>query len=248
VNVAGFRVAMVRDNRLVWTSRVVVGRAARQTPIFRDSMTYIELNPTWTVPPTILREDVLPKLKRDPGYLARENISVIDRSGRRIDPQTVNWKAYGRSVPYTLRQEPGPDNSLGRVKLMFPNEHAVYLHDTPAKALFDKPERSFSSGCIRVEDPLALAALVLNDPAWTKASLEAAIATNKTRRINLKQPVPVLLVYLTAVADPDGTTRFFRDVYDRDPALLRALNGAVKIELPVKKVATAPAKVRAASL
>jgi murein L,D-transpeptidase YcbB/YkuD len=248
VNVAGFRVAMVRDNRLLWTSRVVVGRAARQTPIFRDTMTYVELNPTWTVPPTILREDVLPKLKRDPGYLARENISVIDRSGRIVDPRTVNWNAYSRTVPYTLRQGPGPENSLGRVKLMFPNEHSVYLHDTPSKALFDKPERTFSSGCIRVEDPLALAELVLNDPAWSKASLEAAIATGKTRRIGLKQPVPVLLVYLTAMADPDGTPHFFRDVYDRDPALLRALNSPMTIDLPVKKVATAAAGMRGPSL
>jgi murein L,D-transpeptidase YcbB/YkuD len=238
VNVAGFRVGFVRGHELAWSSRVVVGRAARQTPIFGGLMTYIDLNPTWTVPPTILREDILPKLRRDPGYLARENISVIDRNGRTVDPRGIDWKAYGRSIPYSLRQEPGPANSLGRIKLMFPNRYAVYLHDTPAKTLFDKPERDFSSGCIRVDDPLALAALVLDDPQWDRGALEAAIATGKTRRVQLRKPMPVLLVYLAAVADRSGTVRFYRDVYDRDAALLAALDGPVQLRLPATPVAT----------
>lgn len=237
VNVAGFRVAFVREHAVVWSSRVVVGRAARQTPIFGGLMTYLDLNPTWTVPPTILREDILPKLRRDPGYLARENISVIDRNGRTVDPRGIDWAAYGRGIPYTLRQEPGPNNALGRIKLMFPNRYAVYLHDTPAKALFDKPERDFSSGCIRVEDPLALAALVLDDPQWDRKALEAAIATGETRRVRLRSPVPVLLVYLTAVADRSGVTRFYRDVYGRDAALLAALDGPVSLQRPDRQVA-----------
>lgn len=251
VNIAGFRVGYVRDRKLRWDSRVVVGRAARQTPIFRGDMTYIDINPTWTVPPTILREDILPKLRKDPGYLRRENISVIARDGSRVDPASVNWSAYKRGVPYTLRQEPGPQNSLGRIKLMFPNSHSVYLHDTPAKALFAQAERSFSSGCIRVEDPLALAEWVLDDPAWNRAALEAAVATNRTRRVNLKTPVPVLLVYLTATADPSGIARFYRDVYGRDAALLAALDGPVKIEFPALPAAPATAsapKLRGASL
>jgi murein L,D-transpeptidase YcbB/YkuD len=247
VNIAGFRAGFVRDGRLVWNSRVVVGRAARQTPVFRGSMTYVELNPTWTVPPTILREDILPKLHRDPGYLQRETITVIDRSGRVVDPYAVDWKAFSRGVPYTLRQEPGPQNALGRIKLMFPNEHSVYLHDTPSRSLFDKPERTFSSGCIRVEDPLGLAELALDDPDWTRSSLEQAIATDKTRRVPLREPVPVLLVYLTAIADPDGTTRFFRDVYGRDRALLAALDGPVRLVLPPASPARS-AKLGAASL
>ena len=247
VNVAGFRIAFVRDHRLVWNSRVVVGREARQTPIFRGNMTYLELNPTWTVPPTILREDVLPKLKKDPGYLQRENITVLDRSGKVVDPYSVDWKPFRRGVPYTLRQEPGPANALGRIKLMFPNAHSVYLHDTPSKALFGKPERTFSSGCIRVEDPLALAELVMDDPRWNRAALEQGIATGETRRVNLGKPVPVLLVYLTAIADPDGTARFYRDVYGRDATLLRALNGPVRLVLP-KSGAASAAKLGPASL
>ncbi len=232
VNVAGFRVVYVRDDRPLWRSRVVVGRTARQTPIFRGDMTYLELNPTWTVPPTILREDVLPKLKRDPGYLKRENMAVLDRSGKVVDPRTIDWQAYGRSIPYTLRQGPGPDNALGRIKLMFPNPHSVYLHDTPSRGLFEKPERTFSSGCIRVEDPLALAELVMNDPKWDRAAFEQVIAAGETRRINLGKSVPVLMVYLTAVAEMDGAVLFYRDVYGRDPSLLSALNGPVRLVLP----------------
>lgn len=240
VNVAGFRVGYVREHRLAWQSRVVVGRAARQTPIFRGLMTYIELNPTWTVPPTILREDILPKLRHDPDYLRRERITVLDRAGRAVDPASVDWSAYRRGVPYTLRQEPGPANALGRIKLMFPNPHAVYLHDTPARGLFDRPERTFSSGCIRVEDPLALAERVLDDPRWDRAALEAAIATGTTRRVSLPVPVPVLLVYLTGTAEADGTVRFFRDVYGRDPSLLAALDGPVRLVLPARAAAAKP--------
>lgn len=231
VNVAGFTAGFVREQRLVWSSRVVVGRAARQTPVFRGLMTYVETNPTWTIPPTILREDVLPALRRDPDYLRRERITVFDHAGRRIDPSTIDWRA-ARPGSYVLRQEPGPDNALGRIKLMFPNRHSVYLHDTPAKQLFEQPQRSFSSGCIRVEDPLALAELVLDAPHWRRADLEAAIATGETRRIVLERPVPVLVVYLTALADTGGTTWFYRDVYGRDPPLRVALTGPVRIALP----------------
>ncbi|MCC7258429.1 MAG: L,D-transpeptidase family protein [Gammaproteobacteria bacterium] len=234
VNVAGFHVGYVREQRLVWQSRVVVGREARQTPIFRGLMTYVELNPTWTIPPTILREDILPKLRRDPGYLRRERITVLDRAGQVVDPLTVDWSAYRRGVPYTLRQEPGPANALGRIKLMFPNPHAVYLHDTPARELFTRPKRTFSSGCIRVEDPLGLAELVLDDARWDRAALEAGIATGRTQRVSLRTPVPVLLVYLTAVVDPDGVVRFSRDVYGRDPALQAALDGPVRLVFPTR--------------
>lgn len=235
VNIASFQAGVVRGGQLVWSSRVVVGRDARQTPIFRGDMTYLVLNPTWTVPPTILRKDILPKIRKDVGYLRRENIRVLDPGGREVDPATVNWTAHAKGAPYTFRQDPGPANSLGRIKFMFPNEHSVYLHDTPAKQLFEKPERTFSSGCIRVEDPLRLAELVLDDPAWTRAALEEAIATGETRTVRLRRPMPVLLLYWTALADADGTARFFRDVYGRDEALLATLNGPVRVDLPRKR-------------
>jgi murein L,D-transpeptidase YcbB/YkuD len=232
VNTASFEIGLVKGGDLVWRSRVVVGREARQTPIFRGDLQYLVLNPTWTIPPTILRKDILPKVKEDPDYLAREKITVLDRNGRAVDPATVNWRSYSRGIPYTLRQEPGPENSLGRIKFMFPNEHSVYLHDTPARQLFEKPERTFSSGCIRVDDPLQLAELVLDDPQWTRATLEEAIATGKTRTVRLARPMPVLILYWTALAEADGTARFFRDIYGRDARLLAALDGEVRIELP----------------
>jgi murein L,D-transpeptidase YcbB/YkuD len=211
----------------------VVGTQARETPIFKGSMTYLDLNPTWTVPPTILREDLLPKVRRDPGYLRTQDISVIDRNGRVLDPAGINWQAVGSRPPYTFRQGPGPKNALGRIKFMFPNPHAIFLHDTPARGLFEQAERNFSSGCIRVEDPLSLAEIVLGDPArWNRRTLEAAIAEGRTQTLRLPKPWPVLILYWTAELDGEGQVRFLPDRYRRDPALLRALDGDVVIDFP----------------
>lgn len=233
VNVAGFEVIAARDGKPYWRRRAVVGQLARQTPIFKGSMTYIDLNPTWTVPRSILREDILPKVWINPGYLRANNISVLDRRGRIVDPGAIDWAAVGDRPPYTFRQEPGPNNALGRMKFMFPNPHAIYLHDTPSRNLFDKSERLFSSGCIRVEDPMSLAELLLADSGrWNRASLEAALATGQTQTVRLPHPWPVLILYWTAEIDGQGQLRFHRDVYDRDPALLDALNGEVRIEFP----------------
>lgn len=233
VNIAGFRVFFVRNGELAWVSRAMVGKPYRQTPVFRGDIQYMELNPTWTIPPGILRNDILPAVKRDPGYLAKTNISVIDRDGRKVDPATVNWQAYSRGVPYTLRQEPGPDNALGRIKFIFPNRHFVFLHDTPSRGLFDRPERTFSSGCIRVENPFELAELLVEDQEqWDQAALDRVIESRQTRRIHLKDPMPVLILYLTASIDMAGQVRFYRDVYSRDAELLEALDGDVSIELP----------------
>jgi murein L,D-transpeptidase YcbB/YkuD len=163
VNIAGFHLYLVRGGNIAWDTRVVVGRPYRRTPVFKAEMTYLVLNPTWTVPPTILREDILPAQRRDAGYLAGRNIDVIDGGGRSVDPSTIDWRGQ-RTFPYRFVQRPGPTNSLGQVKFMFPNDHAVYLHDTPSRELFERASRPFSSGCIRVEDPLMLARLLL-EPA-----------------------------------------------------------------------------------
>jgi murein L,D-transpeptidase YcbB/YkuD len=227
VNVAGFEVAYFRDDEPVWTSRVIVGRPYRETPIFKSLITYVVFNPTWTIPPTILVKDKLPVIKRDPGYLKRNNIRVIDARGREVDPYAVNWSQYGagRMPPYQLRQDPGEDNALGLVKIMFPNPHMVYLHDTPAKSLFDKDERTFSSGCIRVEKAFELAERVLNEPAqWTQQTMAEVVATKKMRTVNLAKPVPVLILYWTAQPRPDGQVIFRNDVYGRDPPTLAALD------------------------
>jgi murein L,D-transpeptidase YcbB/YkuD len=232
VNVAGAEVFVTRDGRVTWWRRAIVGREARQTPIFKGTMTYLELNPTWTVPPTILREDVLPKVRRDRGYLREHDMRVLTQAGKPVDPGSVDFGA--RPFPYMLRQDPGPKNPLGRIKLMFPNRHNVYLHDTPGRTLFAKAARNFSSGCIRIEDPFELAAIVLRDPGrGTAESLAAEVdADPATRRITLKEPWPVLILYWTATLDAEGRVRFLPDVYRRDPALLAALNGDVRIEFP----------------
>jgi len=227
VDVAGFYVSYFNNDEPVWTSRVVVGRQGRETPIFKSKITYVVLNPTWTIPSGILAKDKLPILQRDAGALKRSNIRVLDAAGREVDPHAVNWHQYSASrlPPYQFRQDPGADNALGRVKIMFPNPHSVYLHDTPSKNLFDEPTRLFSSGCIRVQNALELAERVLGEPArWNQTTLQAAIATGATQTINLPRPLPVLILYWTAQPRPDGQIIFRADVYGRDAATLQALD------------------------
>jgi murein L,D-transpeptidase YcbB/YkuD len=227
VNVAGFEVSYFRDDEPVWTSKVIVGRPYRETPIFKSLITYVVFNPTWTIPPTILVKDKLPVIQRDPGYLDRNGIRVIDSQGRVVDAHSVDWSRYGRGrlPPYQLRQDPGEDNALGRVKIMFPNPYMVYLHDTPSKSLFDRDERTFSSGCIRVEKPFELAERVLGDPArWNPQTIAGVLATGESQTVNLARPIPVLILYWTAQPRPDGQVIFRNDVYGRDPATLAALD------------------------
>ena len=237
VDVAGFRARLVLGGQTAWTSRVVVGRPYRETPEFRATMRYIVLNPSWTVPPTILEEDIVPKLARDPGLLAREHMKVLDLRGNEVDPASVDWAQYaGRTLPYQIVQAPGGGNPLGRLKFMFPNGHDVYLHDTPARELFDKSERAFSSGCIRVEQPLALALLLLDDPRrWSEQTLEEEIASGETRSLFVKRKVPVMLLYWTAVADENGSVEFHPDLYQRDAPVLKGLEAPFRID-PVLKL------------
>jgi len=230
VDIAGFSVTYTRNGEVLWESRAVVGKPFRKSPVFRSRMTYLEVNPTWTVPPTILREDVLPAIQRDPGYLALKNMQVIDYDGRPVDAAGINWQAYtGRNFPYLIRQRPGPDNALGRIKFMFPNKHAVYLHDTPAKALFERTTRAFSSGCIRIENPYALAELLLEgDPDWDRRRILEAVDALQTRRIPLREPVSVILLYWTVTPTPSGEVIFKPDIYERDSAIIRGLNAGFR--------------------
>jgi murein L,D-transpeptidase YcbB/YkuD len=226
VDIAGFGAQLWLDGRLAWSSRVVVGRPYRTTPVFRARMKYLVLNPEWNVPPTILREDVLPKVVNDPGYLAKHDMRVLDRAGRPLDAAAIDWSQYRgepRAFPHQIVQAPGRENPLGRVKFMFPNEHSVYLHDTPARALFDKSVRAFSSGCIRIEKPLELALLLLDDRArWSEEKLREAIGTGRTQTVPVARTVPVLLLYFTASV-ADGELHFRPDLYGRDRAVLAAL-------------------------
>jgi L,D-transpeptidase YcbB len=231
VDVAGFEVDYSRDRSLIWKSKIQVGKPYRQTPIFKSKIDLVVFNPTWTVPPGIFANDILPAVKRDPSYLQKKGLNVIDGSGRKVDPSTIDWsKTTAGNFRYMLRQEPGPDNALGRSKFMFPNPYSVYLHDTPHRALFEKEERAFSSGCMRVEKPLELARLLLNDDQkWNVRAIDEVLDTVETRTIRLAQPVPVLIMYWTIDLSVEGRVGFKRDPYKRDPRLAKALDAPFRV-------------------
>jgi len=222
VDIAGYKVSYYRDGQRLWRSRVQVGKPFRSTPIFQAQITYITFNPTWTVPPTILAKDILPKIRKDSGYLAANRIRVLNAKGEVISASSVDWRSP-RGI--MLRQDSGPDNSLGRVVIRFPNPYAVYLHDTPHKDLFSSEQRATSSGCIRVENPLQLVQLLFNDPVkWSATAIAAKLQTTATENVTLPTKVPLLLAYWTVDLTDDGRVTFKTDVYGHDAALLKALD------------------------
>ncbi len=231
VDIAGFGMRFIRDRKTIWQTRAQVGKPYRQTPIFKSAIDHVVLNPTWTVPPTILEKDILPAVRRDRGYLAKRGLEVIDRNGRPIPTSSIDFSRYsGRSFPYMIRQAAGDDNALGQVKIMFPNPYLVYLHDTPSKSLFEADQRAFSSGCIRTERPFELVELLLADPArWNRGAIDAAVATRVTRTVRLPKPVPVLILYWTVDRDDDGSIMFKPDPYQRDARELAALDRAFEV-------------------
>ncbi len=230
VNISGFHLYVIKDGVPVWNTRVVVGKTFRQTPMFKSTMRTVVLNPTWTVPPTILKQDLLPKIAKDPSYLASHNMQVVDGSGAAVDPSGIDWHDARRRFPYNLVQGPGPDNALGQVKFLFPNEHSIYLHDTPHREGFERADRAASSGCIRVEHPMELAYYLLADAKdWPRERIDDVLAAGKTQNIILERKMPVVIMYWTAQLDRDGTMHFFPDLYNRDPALLRALGSEKRV-------------------
>lgn len=232
VNIAGFRVYLMRDRKIAWESKVQVGTTYHQSPVFRDEMKYVDFNPTWTVPYSIASKEMLPKIKSDPDYFKKRDFDVKDRGGNLIDPETVDWsKVSRRNFTYTLVQRPGPSNALGRVKFMFPNKHAVYLHDTPSKYLFGQAERAFSHGCIRVEHPFEFAEMLLG-PDWNQDKIKAVLDSKETKTVLLPKRLPVLLMYWTAIVREDGVVLFYNDVYERDQKIADALDEPFRIELP----------------
>ena len=223
-DIAGFNVSYFRDGSLIWESRAQVGKPYRRTPVFRSQISYLEINPTWTIPPTILKNDILPRVKKDPEYLRKKNMRVLTFSGEPVDESRIDWSQYpGKSFPYMIRQGPGPQNALGRIKFMFPNKHLVYLHDTPSKSLFGRTARAFSSGCIRVENPFRFGELLLNAPEWDQGKIQAVVEGGKTTRVSLKQPVTVILLYWTVSTDEAGNVIFRNDIYNRDAPVLAGL-------------------------
>ncbi|MGB7205224.1 MAG: L,D-transpeptidase family protein [Anderseniella sp.] len=222
VNLADQELKVVDNGKTIHTARVVVGKTFHKTPVFTENMTYLVINPYWNVPSSIANAEYLPKLKKDAGYLQRQGIRVLDKSGKEVNPFSVNWSGMSR-VPYSLRQDTGEKNALGRIKFMFPNKYNVYIHDTPAKNLFQKDLRVFSHGCMRVQDPAKLAEVILRGQGWTLDKINNQIASNERRIVKLKQSIPVYVTYLTAFANKDGSVNFRRDVYGRDEILAEQL-------------------------
>jgi murein L,D-transpeptidase YcbB/YkuD len=226
VNVPDARLHVVVDGRPVLTSRVVVGDLRHPTPVVQAWVDAIVLHPRWNVPTSIAVEEVLPRLRENRRYLAENDIVVLER--RESDPfgLAIDWAAIPADrFPFRLQQQPGPDNPLGRIKLDIPNRFDVYLHDTPTRALFARPVRTASHGCIRVERADDLAVHVLEDEAqgWTRRRLDDALDAGETQRISLTRPLPVYILYWTAFVEPDGSVQFRADVYGRDRRLAAAL-------------------------
>lgn len=226
VNIAGYYVKVVRGGDVVWQTRAIVGKPYRKTPVFTAQMTYLVINPTWTVPPTILKKDILPKVKEDPNYLTERNFHLVNADGQLVDPNKLDWNGLSSNgFPYQVVQGPGPNNALGLVKFMFPNEHFVYLHDTPSRGYFKSAQRTFSSGCIRVENPFDLVELLLFDqPSWDNAKVNKTVESGETTSVRLKQSLPVLLLYWTVDPHLSGDVRFYQDIYGRDAAIIEALD------------------------
>jgi murein L,D-transpeptidase YcbB/YkuD len=230
VNMAGYELQVIEDGKSVLSMRVIVGRDYRQTPVFSSTMTSLVLNPHWYVPRTIFRDDILPRLRRDPALLTRLGMRVfssLSGNGSEVDAATLDWATVdGDSFPHTLRQEPGAHNALGRIKFLLPNRYGIFLHDTPDRRLFSQTARAFSSGCIRLEDPVEMARYVLADEKrWNRTALEEAIAQGKPLSLDLPEPIPVYLTYWTAWVDEGGVLQLREDIYGRDRRLYEAWRG-----------------------
>jgi len=228
INVPDQNLEFISDGKVLMTSKVIVGRKTTPTPILRTVSDSIIANPPWNVPSDIAARQLLPNLKRNPNYLAGHNMVVLD--GPAGDPRgaTIDWDGIpAGQFPYQVRQLPGPASAMGIVMLDSPNDFDVYLHDTPGKKPFGDDERGISNGCIRVQQMLPLASLALtNDTSAGLTQVNGAIASRETQRIPLTDPIPIYMLYWTAVADADGNVGFRGDRYDRDPPLIRALNSA----------------------
>ena len=229
VNIPDFRLrALDENNKVVMDMRVVVGKAMRtQTPVFTRDMTYVVLRPYWNVPPSILRSEIVSAIQRDRSYIARKNYEVTTQDGKVVTSGEISDEVLAqlRAGKLAVRQKPGPSNALGLIKLIFPNEHNVYLHSTPSQSLFSRSRRDFSHGCIRVERPAELAAWALrNNPGWTQERVQQGMLSGKDNvTVNLLKRVPVFIVYGTALAYETGDVHFTEDIYGHDAKLAGAL-------------------------
>jgi murein L,D-transpeptidase YcbB/YkuD len=231
VNIAGFNLKGVNNNEVVLDMPVIVGKNQHQTPVFSDSIKYLDFNPFWNIPPSIARDEELPKLKQNPFHLVERQVRLFsswNEGAVELDSTAVDWHQITRSQisTYLLRQDPGSWNALGKLKFVFPNKYSVYMHGTPSQGSFKRRERSFSHGCIRLSDPPALAGFILKDQQgqWTDEKIAEIYNQDSRKVIRLSQPVPIHITYQTSWVDKDGTINFNNDTYARDAKLHQALN------------------------
>ncbi len=228
INQPAYRATFVKNEKDAISMRVVVGKKSNQTSFFQDVIETVEYNPYWGVPRSIIVNEMVPKLRADPSYLDRLGYELTDRRGRRVSSRSVNWYAVGATVPVDVRQPPGPKNALGELKILFPNKHAIYMHDTPSKNLFERDTRAFSHGCVRLQDPRGMAAAVLGKS-------REHIASQISQGHNLAEPVPgkipVYVSYFTAWPKEDGSVGYYTDMYGRDKRLNMAIESTEKVRV-----------------
>jgi len=225
VNVPEFRVRLIDGANTVFDERIVVGKPRHATPSFSDEMELVVFNPYWNVPYSIMKNEIVPVARRNPSYLSRNNLQVLWRGRRQVDPYQVDWREVDLGK-VRLRQTPGRNNALGEVKFLFPNQHAVYLHDTPSKQLFNRSRRAYSHGCMRVRNPRDFAAAIMQTEGWDKRAISRAIERGDNRAVRLKNKLPVHITYFTAAVSEEGTIQFFADIYKHDDKVLKALQNA----------------------
>ena len=224
VNQPAFQVRVMDGQSEIWRSKVIVGKTDSQTAAFHDEIETVVFNPSWGVPPSIIANEYLPKLWNDPGYLDRIGFKVTTTTGKRIASRNVDWWNYSGKVPYNIQQPPGEDNALGELKFLFPNSHNIYMHDTPTKKLFAEDVRTFSHGCIRVENPREFATVLLG---WDRAKVDANTASKDSQTVPLASKIPVHITYFTAWPDANGTIEYFDDIYGRDAAMAKAMSATL---------------------
>lgn len=214
VNIPSYQLKYYRDGKVLLDSRVIVGKNARRTPVMYSRLSNVVVNPPWNAPTRLINEDILPKLKQDPGYALAHNYSILDSRGNVIDPYSIDWSSIGNKFPYRIRQAAG-DSALGSYKFNMPSSDAIYLHDTPNHALFDKKDRALSSGCVRVDKSSQLADILLQEAGWSKDKINSVLASKKTTSASIRTNDPVFLYYVTAWID-NGRLQSLPDIYNYD--------------------------------
>ena len=220
VNIANYQLDYMHKKDTAFTAKVIVGKEYNESPTFTAPMSYIVFSPYWNIPESITKDEIIPSMTKNPNYLSQKNMEVVSGSGEVVKASKVN---LSKDQGYRVRQKPGGDNSLGLVKFMFPNEYNIYIHDTPARSLFEKETRALSHGCIRIQNPDQFAKILLDDKEWDDEKIQEAMNQDTEEVVELDRKIPVVLLYMTFWADKNGKANFRSDVYDRDEALLKAL-------------------------